>query len=58
LPGHEVYTLTAEQTAQWKKASEPLVKTWGEGVKKNGGDPDTALTELKASLTKYNALAQ
>ena len=29
-----------------------------EGVKKNGGDPDAALTELKASLTKYNALAQ
>jgi TRAP-type C4-dicarboxylate transport system substrate-binding protein len=56
--GHEVYALTPEQTAQWKKASEPLVKTWGDGVKKAGGDPDTALTELKASLTKYNALAQ
>ena len=42
----------------WKKAAEPLVKTWGEGVKKNGGDPDAALAELKASLTKYNALAQ
>src|SRR5882757_8929875 len=25
--GHEVYKLTPEQTAQWKKASEPLVKT-------------------------------
>ncbi|MBA4035311.1 MAG: C4-dicarboxylate ABC transporter, partial [Bradyrhizobium sp.] len=55
---HEVYPLTPEQIASWKKASEPLVKTWGDGVKKNGGDPDTALTELKASLTKYNALAK
>jgi TRAP-type C4-dicarboxylate transport system substrate-binding protein len=59
MSGHEVYKLTPEQTVQWKKASEPLVKTWGEGVKKNGdANPDAALAELKASLTKYNALAQ
>jgi TRAP-type C4-dicarboxylate transport system substrate-binding protein len=56
--GHEVYKLTPEQIGLWKKAAEPLVKTWGEGVKKNGGEPDAALSELKASLTKYNALAQ
>src|SRR5258708_6694658 len=56
--GHDVYKLTPEQTALWKKASEPLVKTWGEGVKKAGVDPDAALTELRAALTKYNALAQ
>jgi TRAP-type C4-dicarboxylate transport system substrate-binding protein len=54
--GQEVYTLTTEQTAQWKKAAEPLVKTWGEGVRKAGVDPDAALSELKASLAKYNAL--
>src|SRR5258708_24603644 len=53
--GHEVYKLTPEQTALWKKAAEPLVKTWGEGVKKNGVDPDAAMTELRAALTKYNA---
>jgi TRAP-type C4-dicarboxylate transport system substrate-binding protein len=58
MSDHEVYKLTPEQTAAWKKAAEPLVKTWGEGVKKNGGDPDAALAELKTSLTKYNALAQ
>ena len=57
-PGHEVYTLTADQLAQWKKASEPLVKTWADGVKKTGVDPDTAMAELKASLAKYNALTQ
>jgi TRAP-type C4-dicarboxylate transport system substrate-binding protein len=57
-PGQEVYTLTADQLAQWKKASEPLVKTWADGAKKAGVDPDAALSELKASLAKYNALAQ
>jgi TRAP-type C4-dicarboxylate transport system substrate-binding protein len=56
--GQEVYPLTPEQTAQWKKAAEPLVKTWADGVKKTGVDPDAALSELKASLAKYNALTQ
>jgi TRAP-type C4-dicarboxylate transport system substrate-binding protein len=54
--GQDVYALTPEQTALWKKASEPLIKTWGEGVRKTGVDPDAALTELRASLAKYNAL--
>ena len=57
-PGQEVYKLTPEQTAEWKKAADPLVKTWAESVKKAGVDPDKAMSELKASLAKYNALAQ
>jgi TRAP-type C4-dicarboxylate transport system substrate-binding protein len=56
--GHEVYKLTPDQTAQWKKAAEPLIKTWADGVKKAGADPDAAMSELRASLAKYNALAQ
>jgi TRAP-type C4-dicarboxylate transport system substrate-binding protein len=56
--GQEVYTLTPEQTVLWKKASEPLFKTWSDGVKKAGFDPDAAMAELKASLAKYNALTQ
>jgi TRAP-type C4-dicarboxylate transport system substrate-binding protein len=56
--GQEVYKLTADQTAQWKKAAEPLAKTWADAVRKTGTDPDAAMTELRASLAKYNALAQ
>lgn len=56
--GHEVYELTAAQTAQWKKAAEPLMKTWADGVKKVGIDPDAAMKDLRASLAKYNALAK
>jgi TRAP-type C4-dicarboxylate transport system substrate-binding protein len=55
---HEVYKLTPEQIALWKKASEPLAKTWGDGVKKNGVDPDPAMAELRAALKKHNALAE
>jgi len=57
-PGHDVYTLTPEQTAAWKKASEPLVNSWVEGVKKVGVDPDVALKGLRADLGKFNALAK
>jgi TRAP-type C4-dicarboxylate transport system substrate-binding protein len=56
--GHEVYPLTAEQTTLWKKASEPLVKTWADGVRKAGADPDAAMSGLRAALAKYNALTQ
>ena len=45
--GQEVYKLTPEQTAVWKKAAEPLVKTWADGVKKTGVDPDAALADLQ-----------
>src|ERR1044072_4956277 len=51
-PSHEVYKLTPEQIGLWKKASEPLTKTWGDGVKKGGGDPDAAMAELRAALKK------
>jgi TRAP-type C4-dicarboxylate transport system substrate-binding protein len=57
-PGQEVYTLTSDQLALWKKAAEPLVKTWADNVKKAGVDPDAALAELKTQLAKYNALTQ
>ncbi len=56
--GHEVYKLTPEQLAEWRKSAEPLLKTWGDGVKKTGADPDAAMKELRASLAKYNALAK
>jgi TRAP-type C4-dicarboxylate transport system substrate-binding protein len=57
-PGQEVYSLTPEQTAAWKKASEPLLKSWADGARKAGIDPDAAMKDLRAELTKYNALAK
>ena len=54
-PAHEVYTITAEQLGEWKKAAEPVVAAWADGVKKAGGDPDAILKDLKASLAKHNS---
>ncbi len=54
-PAHEVYPLTPEQLAEWKKAAEPLLKTWADGVKKAGGDADAIMKELKDLLAKFNS---
>jgi TRAP-type C4-dicarboxylate transport system substrate-binding protein len=54
-PGHEVYTLTPAQIAEWKKSAEPLEKAWAANVKKTGVDPDVAMKEFQAELVKYKA---
>ncbi len=54
-PGHEVYKITDDQLAEWKKSAEPLQQKWADGVKKAGGDPDAIYKGLEASLAQYNA---
>ena len=54
--GHEVYALTSDQLAQWRKAAEPLEAKWAAGVRAVGVDPAQAMGELKAELKKHNAL--
>jgi len=54
-PDHEVYKITDDQLAEWKKSAEPLRQKWADGVKAAGGDPDAIFKELQASLTQYNA---
>ena len=53
--GHEVYGISAEQLAEWRKAAAPLEANWAASVKKAGVDPDAAMRELKASLAQYKA---
>jgi TRAP-type C4-dicarboxylate transport system substrate-binding protein len=55
LPGHEVYPLTPEQLAAWKKSAEPIVANWEADVKKAGQDPKAVLDDLKATVKKYNS---
>ncbi len=57
--GQEVYTLTADQLAQWKKASEPLVKTWADGVKKDrrrSGRGDDGFEGLARQIQRLDAV--
>jgi len=53
--GHDVYTITPAQLAEWRKAAEPLEKTWASNVQKAGGNPDAIMKEFKAELAKYKA---
>jgi len=54
--GHEVYPLSPEQIADWRKAAAPLQEKWAENARKAGVDPDKAMAELKDALKKQNAL--
>lgn len=55
LQGHEVYPLTPDQLAEWKKAVKPLRDSWAEAVKKAGGDAEKVEADLQATLKKYEA---
>ena len=53
--GHEVYKISAEQLAAWRKAAQPLQAQWADGVRKQGYDPDAVFAALKQALDKYKA---
>ncbi len=55
MSGHEVYSISADQLALWRKAASPLEEKWAGDVKKAGGDPAAMMNELKAALVKFGA---
>jgi TRAP-type C4-dicarboxylate transport system substrate-binding protein len=55
MSGHEVYAITDEQLAEWKKSAEPLKEKWADRVRAAGGDPETIMNELKAALADHKA---
>jgi TRAP-type C4-dicarboxylate transport system substrate-binding protein len=55
-PAHEVYPISPDQLAEWRKAAEPLQKSWADNVRKAGVNPDSVIEELKAALTQYQAV--
>ena len=52
--GHDVYKLTQEQVAAWRKAAEPLKAKWAAQVKNSAA----VFGELQAELNKRGALAE
>jgi TRAP-type C4-dicarboxylate transport system substrate-binding protein len=58
MAGHEVYKITPEQTALWRKAADPLKAKWAGQVKTAGFDPDAVYADLLAELKKHGALAE
>jgi len=56
-PGHDFTTLSADQTADWRKVLGPLKTNWADAVTKAGGDAAAISAGLDASLAKYHAAA-
>jgi TRAP-type C4-dicarboxylate transport system substrate-binding protein len=54
-PGHEIVKPTAEQIALWRAAAEPLVREWGNAVRKAGGDSDKIMSDFVAKLDQHHA---
>ncbi len=55
MKDHEVYSLTPQQAAAWRAASEPVRKAWADNVRKAGGDPDAILKDLTTAIDKAGA---
>jgi TRAP-type C4-dicarboxylate transport system substrate-binding protein len=53
-PGHEVYTLTPEQTAAWRSAVAPLTAKWASKV----DNSDAVMADLKTALKRHGALEE
>ena len=48
MPGHEVYRLTPDQIAAWRKAAEPLKAKWASQVKERR-DAERCSDELQGA---------
>jgi TRAP-type C4-dicarboxylate transport system substrate-binding protein len=55
VEGHDVYSVTPDQLAQWKASGQPLYKQWADNVRKIGADGDTIMSELRTALQQENA---
>jgi hypothetical protein len=55
MPGHEIVSVNADQLKEWKASAEPVYKSWADGVRKAGGDPDVVLKDLRTALDQYKA---
>jgi len=55
MPGQEVYPLTPDQLAAWRKSAEPVVATWEDSVRKAGLDPTAIMADLRKTLASYKA---
>jgi TRAP-type C4-dicarboxylate transport system substrate-binding protein len=53
--GQDVYPITAEQLAAWRKSAEPLMNEWRDAATKAGYDADQVFKDLKTSLEQYKS---
>ena len=55
LPGQDVYALSPDQLAAWRKSAEPVVANWEAPVRKAGQDPRAIFEDLRKTLADYKS---
>ena len=55
MPGQEVYPLTAEQLAAWRKSAEPVTATWEASVRSADADPEAVFDDLRKTLADHKS---
>ncbi len=55
--GNTIITLTDEEAARWRKATEPVVETWLRTTKERGLDGPKLLEAARAALAKHETAA-
>jgi TRAP-type C4-dicarboxylate transport system substrate-binding protein len=51
--GNTIAVLSAEETARWRKATEPVIAAWLKEVKAKGLDGEKLLKDARALIAKY-----
>jgi TRAP-type C4-dicarboxylate transport system substrate-binding protein len=55
MPGHEVYPLSADALAAWRKSAEPVVANWEESVRKANEDPKAVFEDLRKTVAEHKS---
>ena len=53
--GQDVYPLSPDQLAAWRKSAEPVTANWEASVRKAGQDPNAILDDLRKTLAQYKS---
>jgi TRAP-type C4-dicarboxylate transport system substrate-binding protein len=51
--GNTITTLSAQETARWRKATEPVIEAWLKQMKERGADGGKLLETAQALVAKY-----
>ena len=55
MPGQDVYALSPDQLAAWRKSAEPVVANWEAAVRKAGQDPHAIFEDLRKTLVEHKS---
>jgi hypothetical protein len=55
MTGHEVYPLSADALAAWRKSAEPVVGNWEESVRKANEEPKAIMEDLRKTVAEHKS---